>query len=270
MDMLQEWENMLKQWVSKNLPFFYSPQRRSLRHETYTVEIETAAELIECSYWIERTPLRLMVPTEMLRMQGGFIYGKDHPFVQALTHGTTALKQFYDSVQPASLSDYYGIESHDRIGCGLPAWELPWYKRSARTPPRGEAGLSAEHGVSYFGPVTSQKIKVELDRLKKVTHSIQKKGFTPEKNGDIEGYILKSGDNACFFVRGGKHRAAALAYLGHNKIPVVFRRTFPRVVDVASSKYWPLVMAGLMDISFAQEIMDFYIKGRSMPCRTDL
>ena len=227
------------------------------------VTVSTQDDLVELAHWIDRPPLRLMVPPGLLRMQGAFIYGPGHPFVSALAEGEIALRRFYADCRPRTICEYYGLDAGERIGGDLPPWEIPWYGRTNRTPPPGELALGAEHGVSFYGPVTDQKIGLELDRLHRLHAAIGRNGYDPDAHGDIEGYILNDGTGAAFFVRGGKHRAAVLTALGHDRIPVAFRPSFPRMVNAADSALWPLVRAGAMEFSLAKEILEAYIRGRT-------
>jgi hypothetical protein len=237
----------------------YLGQRLRPRRE---VAVETAADLIELAHWIERPPLRLLVPVSLLRMQGGFVYGPGHPFVAALQKGPAVLDAFYAQITPRTIAAYYGMAGDTRRGADLPPWEVPWYGRKARHPPPGERGLGPDHGVSFYGPVTQQKRALEMERLNRTMAVIAKNGFAPDAYGDIEGYVLRHGDDACFFVRGGKHRTAVLTALGHDHIPVAFRATFPRMVDSAQAEYWPLVRAGRMEMNLARDILAFYMQGR--------
>jgi hypothetical protein len=196
----------------------------------------------------------------MLRMQGGVRYGPDHPFVQALDRGADALQNFYAHVQPQSITDLYGLAGDQRRGADLPPWELPWYLRLARRAPPGELSLDATHGVSFFGPCSDRKVELELLRLRRLRDSILRHGYDPDGHGDIEGYILRDGDAACFFIRGGKHRAAVLTKLGFDWIPVSFRAGFPRMIDTEQARIWPLVRTGAMDIGLARDILRAYTR----------
>lgn len=229
-----------------------------------SVAVETAADLARLAYWIDRPPLRLMVPVGLLRMQGAFTYGPGHPFVQALSGGEARLRDFYARCRPANLCDYYGIAPGGRVGADLPPWEIPWYGRAARLPPPGEGDLGAEHGVSFYGPVSPRKLALEMRRLEGLAARIARDGYDPDAFGDIEGLVLSDGAEAVFFVRGGKHRAAVLAAAGHAAIPVAFRAAWPRLVHMADAGHWPLVQAGAMDISLAQDVLAAYIRGRTV------
>ena len=227
------------------------------------VEVNSPDDLVELAHWIERPALRLLVPPELLRMQGGFIYGPGHPFVAAQTEGSEALRAFYATCQPATITDYYGLDGAGRQGADLPPWEIPWYGRSQRSPPPGELELGPEHGVSFYGPVSERKIELELRHLDRLARAVRQNGYDPDAFGDIEGYILDNGSGAAFFVRGGKHRAAVLTALGHRRIPVAFRSSWPRLVHSGSAGRWPLVRSRSMEISLAKDILEAYIRGRT-------
>ena len=92
--------------------------------------------------------------------------------------------------------------------------------------------------------------------------SISRHGFDPDLYGDIEGYVMRDPTGVCFFVRGGKHRAAALTALGHTSITVGFRNSFPRLIDSAQAEQWPLVRQRKIDVSLAKQILACYISGR--------
>ena len=225
------------------------------RHE---IQVTTPGELCEAAFWTEKKPLRMHVPVGLFRMQGAFSFGSEHPFRQALAKGHDALSEFYAKTQPKTIADYYGLMPNSRVGADLPPWELPWYGRAQRRAPPGELELGPEHGVSFYGPCTEEKVSLELRRLSDLKSSISQYGYDPDAFGDIEGYVLRDGDHCCFFVRGGKHRAAVLAHLGHQLIPVAFRYRFPRLIDPSQADIWPLVRSGQMDAELARDILRVY------------
>jgi hypothetical protein len=239
------------------MPNLLSSIRKRLRPR-HLVEITTDEELLESTHWIDKPPLRLSISPQMLRMQGAYAFREGHPFIDALKSGRGALERFYSVTQPKNVAELYGIDAAFRLGANLPAWEIPWYLRKERTPPPGEKGLAGEHGVSFYGPATKEKVALEFRRLTDLRSSISLRGYDPDLYGDIEGYVLRSGGEACFFVRGGKHRAAVLVSLGYERIPVAFRSSFPRLVDRDQAEFWPLVKSGQMDIGLAQDILAAY------------
>ena len=232
---------------------------RKRRKAPVVIECESIEDALPYVYWIEKQPVRLVLPRECLRMQGAFRYDADHPFVAALREGPGRLTDFYRDFAPGSLAEMYGVESNGRVGGDLPPWELPWVMRRRRAAPTGERGMGPEHGVSFYGPASPQKVALEYRRLQQVTASIQAKGYVPDRYRDIAGHLMTDGKAACFFVRGGKHRTAALVHLGYSRIPVQLRRTWPLIADARSAEHWPLVASGEIDRSLATDILDTYM-----------
>jgi len=202
--------------------------------------------------------VRMIIPIEKIRIQGAIPMNEKHPFVDAIIRGPAALQDFYANFQPRNLAEMYNLSAENLRGEELPPWEIPWMARDRRLPPPGEAGLDASHGVSFYGPATRKKVEVEYERLTSVLASIQNKGFQPDRYGDIEGYGLVSQSDYRFFVRGGKHRLAALASLGWQGIPVSFRSNWPTSVYSATLDDWPLVSDGIIAPQTALAIFDCY------------
>jgi hypothetical protein len=221
--------------------------------------VDPAADLPALLHWADESrSLRLMMPTSLLVMQGGVAYDGGHPFVRALREGPGALEAFYAAVRPVNLPALYGADPHGP-GSGLPPWELPWLNRP-RTPPAPEGGLGVEHGVSFYGPASAEKIAFEHSRLVETEASIRRDGYQPERHGDINGHVLRDGDRFRFFVRGGKHRAAVLAHMGWPAVPVAFRPGWPRSIDSRDVGQWPLVQAGALSEAVARAIFVRYFQ----------
>jgi len=236
-------------------PFLTKSRKCSSRH------IEDSCDLIQAALSIDDPHLRLSVNPSHLRMQGGWIYDSTHPFVAGLSRGVSAIENFYKYIRPDHLGELYSLASNSLLK-KLPAWEIPWYDRLDRTPPRGEKGLDSSHGVSFYGPCTREKVDLEYSRLTKLKESISREGYRPDLYGDIEGYILTDGSQTAFFVRGGKHRAAVLTELNYARITVAFKRGFPRVVDSRWCRYWPLVRDGSLNESNAMKVFMTHLNGR--------
>jgi len=209
-------------------------------------------------YWVGRSPI-IYMPMSLLVMQGGFRFDRDHPFVRAINGGRAELASFYADFQPRDLARMYRLPEQDQ-GADLAPWELPWLLRQRRAS-RGEKGLAAEHGTSYYGPCSEAKIDLETGRLLRVARSIERHGYRPSGlHAHIAGHFMQSGDRMRFFVRGGKHRAAALAALGFAHVPVRMRDSWPRVVSRDQARCWPLVQGGDMSASVACKIFDRYFE----------
>lgn len=218
------------------------------------IHLTSEPELGPALYWAGPSPI-FHLPPRLLVMQGARPYGPRHPFVEALAQGPQALHRFYDAFKPANLAAMYRIAPTGLAGEELPPWELPWLARHRR-PPRGEAGLGPEHGTSFYGPCSAQKVALEHARLTALLNSIQRKGYLPERHEHIEGHFFRRGQEFRFFVRGGKHRAAVLAFLGHQRIPVRVRQSWPRVIEAGREHDWPLVASGEVSAELAKGIFE--------------
>lgn len=231
------------------------------RYKAVVKRFDDPAAALPCAYWWEKAPLRMELPVDSLRMQGGFTYGPGHPFVQALATGKEALASFYTEFAPSNLAQMYGLGGVP--GADLPPYVLPWRMVLKDRPPGGEKGLPSSHGVAFYGPCSAQKVALEALRLSRITDAIRKSGFQPDKHGDIEGHFLTDGTRACFFVMGGKHRAAALAHLGQTHIPVRLRPGRMAVMDTRTAEHWPMVADGSLSLETARAIAEVYLAGRS-------
>jgi hypothetical protein len=220
------------------------------------IDASDSPQLASSLYFVGKSPV-YMLPPEMLLLQGAHRFGPQHPFVAALTEGRSALERFYSNFAPQGLAQMYRLPETGLHGETLEPWEIPWLKRK-RVPPSPEAGLDIEHGVSYYGPCTPEKIDTEVLRLTSLVESINLNGYQPDQHGHIKGHFLRSGNDFRFFVRGGKHRTAALVHLGHKRIPVIVREGWPRVIVQGTESEWPLVREGEIDAALAAAIFSRY------------
>lgn len=237
---------------------FFRRKYRKAAPELITIEaFDPHLGLPQLQYFVGDSPI-IRVPANILVMQGAHFYSShQHPFNIALTSGSNALQQFYHRFSPKNLVEMYRLHPQGLKGEDLPPWELPWLLRK-RKHPSGEGGLGPEHGVSFFGPCTPEKVRLELDRLTNTISSIRANGYRPDRHGHIEGYFLKRADEYRFFILGGKHRAASLYHLGYSEIPVRMRVNCPRVIDLAEAEQWPLVRSGEVSLELAKAIFHQY------------
>ena len=201
-------------------------------------------------------PEPLDMPVQLLRLHGGFAFaGGWNPLVEGLVQGPEALAAYYERFRPTSLPAFHFL---DREG-DLPPWALPWISWDRHRPPSAEGGLDpAEHGVSYYGPCSREKVAFEHSRLTGLRDSIERHGYQPGRYGHITGFLMLRGDAVRFFVRGGKHRAAVLAALGHPTIPVTIKPDWPPLVSRDQAAQWPLVAEGRIGLDLALAVFDRY------------
>jgi len=215
----------------------------------------------------------------------GYVPEKWHPFVEALreygagqcsSYDDSLLRAYYDTHQPESAADAYpGFEDVPESFHDYPPHRyrlLPW---SANTPDdidervrywthkdneeHGYPGLTlSSDGNKSHGPVSTEKGRMEFKRLTDVFESINNEGYD-SRFGYPHFRILKRGDEYLFNPVRGKHRTAATAALGYDKIPAVYYRA--SVVDISMVEYWPQVRRGVWSrdqaISYVDHLFDF-------------
>src|SRR5690606_26217142 len=94
---------------------------------------------------------------------------------------------------------------------------------------------------------------LEFNRVRDTFNSIRDHGYRPElASGEVLGFFVLMGDQYRFLVRGGHHRLAAMAALGHASVRVAFDQNMARSVNVESLKLWPLVRTGAYDEPLAR------------------
>lgn len=227
----------------------------------HDVRIDRAEDIAEWLHWGSKDiELRLVIPIKMLRMHGAFAYsGGIHPFVEALKCGAGALTEFYDAYVPTDIAAAHFIDGESRsAGPGAVPWTFS-ADLSLRTS-TAEKGLDARHGSALHGPCTKEKVDLEMRRLRGVLHSIKRVGWRPDQYGHIRGIFLRNRDSYRFYIKSGKHRAAALAAAGYEQIQVTFSPNYPRVVDIRDSLAWPLVRRGQVTDGVARAVFQRYFE----------
>lgn len=238
-----------------------APFRARRRRRSYEMRLGRRSEdIVPALCWYDTKPeLRMLVPADLVVTLGAYpVAGGWHPFDAALAEGPEALARFYAAFCPRDLCEMYFLERQGLTGEELPPYEMPWVKSSRAALPVPEKGLSLEHGVQWYGPASINKVLAEHRRLATVRESIRRNGYLPDVYGDIVGYFFKAGGEYRFFAAGAKHRAAVLAHLGHDHIPVAFRRGWPRVFDLADSAGWPGVREGRIARALCEAVFKQY------------
>lgn len=135
-------------------------------------------------------------------------------------------------------------------------------------------GISAPTNP-LFGPMSDAQGRMELQRLIHVFDMIRSEGFrlADDRRDDVQGLLLRDGENVRFLVVAGKHRVAAIAALlqggslpessadFRDQIPVRLRR--PVVVEKRDVLHWPRVRDGVWSEDAASAYFDRLFQGRS-------
>lgn len=219
------------------------------------------------------------VPLEKCRYPYHFSYDPAgwHPFVAVLrqyistlelSYEDSILHEYYKRYQPKNVFEAFfpnvspdDIEgAHPLTKLSIPPYEpfFPWDASKPHT--KAEKGLGASHGNQGFGPVSDEKGRLELTRLKSTYESVKGEGYKPLNghDGDIRGYFLRTSDDYRFFIRQGLHRAAVLSAMDYKSVRVKFFKPTPRAVFLADSDNWPQVKKGELTPAIAERIFKMF------------
>lgn len=207
---------------------------------------------------IRGSKIRIHLPTGFVMLPGALNCGRGKNHFSAAAAGRIdGFSEFYQKHRPRCVSELHLLAAEGDANERLKVWELPWLSPS-QSLPGAEQGLDLGHGVSFYGPISQEKLRVEVERVRKLAESIAAAGYKPDIYGDITGYFLFDGANYRFMVRGGKHRAAVLGHLGFEKIPVSIKRGWDPFVDRLATETWPMVVSRRISASSARMIFDQY------------
>lgn len=121
-------------------------------------------------------------------------------------------------------------------------------------------GLKTEDSLDLAG-TSNEKVKIETKRILGIYDQIKTHGFKPQFPDSLGGFVLKHEENFKWYVQGGQHRAAVMAALGFEEIPVHVRQIIRRE-EVA---FWPKVLSGLFSQEKALMIFDNMFKAELPP-----
>jgi hypothetical protein len=205
------------------------------------------------------------LPISKIKHPGGQGHNaQQHHFIAYFQHGVSALQQFYSTHQPTSIYEKHFIYNYSGLQLSVP------WMTECKTMAKGEHGLGFEHGHSSCGPISEEKLKLEISRLDHCLNSLRQKGyvvfqsFPKQENGYPRGYFLISrSGNWIFRLVGGKHRVAAMAWLGWENIPVKCEPRFPKCIYEDDIKNWPRVASGEFSLVEAKMIFDAYFRSDS-------
>jgi len=204
-----------------------------------------------------------------------------HPFVLHLQSSShmDVLAYYYEHIRPETIEDVLGtLSDSDASVRRLPALaaSLPWIaspslsvvqerkKHAALEAREHNTPLSSDDGQSLFGPASPGKLHLEKQRLTNTFKALQRKGFSPFAHGSLGGYLLarEHGDWA-IAIRGGQHRAAALAALGYHILPIrILKKLTVREQECSE---WPAVCDGTIAPADAHRIFLRVFQGNLPP-----
>jgi hypothetical protein len=207
-----------------------------------------------------------------------------HPFVHSIHEAINStdksrslrdtLSHYYSCVQPSSAADWIGLPSTSNSPLQeFAPWALtmPW---SSRTPDQLKSirentaleenkalghRLSIEDGWHFWGPLSTIKLDIEIQRFTKLLGSMQANGFRRHNghDGDIRAVILQKQDDWRWQVVGGEHRAAAICAFGYKTAPV----RVLQVINRDDVDFWPGVCNGLFTRDEALRTFDIIFHG---------
>jgi len=217
----------------------------------------------------------ICIKTWDLVYSGGISFAsEEHPFSAFYKKGANALENYYRQHQPENIFEkhfLYGYSNlnKDRRVFANQAFPLPWFYCRNYIPFKGEEGLSADHGIQHYGPVSHEKLILEEVRLQKTRASIKKHGYIRSVSGLPRGYFLVN-DNVFpwvfrFHIVGGQHRTAALVDLGYKFMYFSFQPFYPRAIYRSQASHWPSVIHKQLTVKESLMVFDCYFRDPTVP-----
>lgn len=206
-----------------------------------------------------------------------------HPFVVALKGiivsenpkelAFSVLKKYNQVCSLKNANDFLGLNEWERC---FPTdshpyeFTYPWNTASpievkefiiTTTRNENERYAFKSHEALDLPFASDEKIRIEVTRLLDLLTSIRTQGFKQQVKDYLGCFVLVSGEDWRWYVQGGQHRAAVLAALGFEKIPVSVRKIIRRE-DV---DFWPQVQSGLFTRSQALLVFDRLFAAKPPP-----
>ncbi len=243
---------------------------------------------LQAAYLCPEQPFLVSVPAALCRalhtLAFPLVPDGAHPFIRTVRamddglhdYAASPLCAYYATWHPdtaaAALGIPAGLAHPDLLGSPFAA-TFPWEFRS---PPEARAFWTdvcardyRQHGFSLgpadgwkaWGPVTADAGRAEFARLYRAYRSIRTHGYRRHAadDGDIQGIILRHGDETRILLGAGQHRAAVLAALGETSLPLRLTTACVNREDVAR---WPNVRRGIFTVPLALRIFDRVFAGR--------
>jgi hypothetical protein len=178
------------------------------------------------------------------------------------------LADYYAAVRPCSALEVMDLEEADAPGLvGIPAFSfiMPWSPRDVDELTKARArsvrfegiqnGRFSDigHGLTAFGPVTPEKLALEVHRICTLLSSVRRRGFSPAFfEGPLKVTGLRRGDTYRWSTESGQHRFAMAGAVGLESVPA-------RVVGIVrreDARYWPQVANGTFTAAGAEKVFD--------------
>lgn len=181
------------------------------------------------------------------------------------------LQEFYETWQPTNAAEWFSLKPGSVPALAeLDAWVCPWpweaqdvnkrLTRRRQQDVRENAAISGkklgiEDGWKFCGPVSNEKLEIEVERFFQMFDSIMNHGYHRHDrlDGDILASVLCHPDGQWrWLVTSGQHRYIVLSALGYDRIPIrvtqfIWRR------DVL---HWPNVVRGIFTPEAALSVFD--------------
>lgn len=199
----------------------------------------------------------LWVPLAQIRSLRGQIFSREqHPYVRYFHYGFEGLREYFDFDEPKNISSFFFIEDQIDLEPKSPLqtsgiW--PWSNIAVRF-------AAPDPSIWRAGPKSDDDLAAEARRLDRILASVERNGFMI-KQGELPQYFLLLRDSAGeivdfrAIVAKGKHRVAALAYLGWELIPMEPTRAYMQIeVRLSEIARWPGVVNGTFSIEEATAI----------------
>jgi hypothetical protein len=252
-----------------------------------TDDLFAAAEIAGSSRFL------IQVPLSRCRSRMGFPYTSNspHPVIRTARaylegrissyHGSP-LEEYFHYHQPSNAAERLalsGTPSADLMAASPYGIVLPWQRvspaeaqrRSMQIKKRERKRHLAKLRVREFLSDKTERNRIlEFARITALADSIRRNGYkrTNERDGDITAKLLiRPGEGVRYILASGKHRAAVLAALHVEYIPIRLRfHPGPSVERVAD---WPQVRSGLYTreqaVQFFNRIWDGEPPPRAVP-----
>ena len=207
---------------------------------------------------------------------------KIHPFISACSAFLNSeasspflclkreLDCFYKSYKPTSACVFSGLAKHIILDHEIaPYFLFPWANSSfacwvnhidsvcIRESSAVGSPLTINHGWTWSGPVSDQKLHIESLRLSNILESISNNGYRRDlsNSGDILATLMIDGNHVRCLILTGQHRLFALL----SWVTIIFLRII-NTVTRSDFPYWPNVQRKFYSEEDSLLIFDHYFK----------